>query len=295
MQVIAATVNAAMGGVRAGKFTSGERRYDMRLRLEPNQWSKVEDVSRLRVRTGYGETIPITDVAQTQIKPTLLTVTRQNRQRAITIYANVAPKVSQAKAVSEALDIGERVLPSGYRMVLTGSSQTAKESFQNLKEMLILGLIVSYMVLGVQFNSFVHPFTVLTALPFTLIGAALALLVTQQSFNLYSGIGLILLMGIVKKNSILLVEFFNKQRYERGKELTEAILSGGPIRLRPIMMTSTATAAAAVPAALGFGPGAEVRIPLAVVVIGGVIVSTFFTLLVVPCVYSLLSGVERRR
>ena len=151
------------------------------------------------------------------------------------------------------------------------------------------------MVLASQFNSFVHPWTVLLALPFSLTGALLALYGTDQSINLYSAIGVILLMGIVKKNSILLVEFTNKMRYEDGLPLMEAILKAAPIRLRPILMTSLATIGAAVPLALGIGPGSETRRPMAIAIIGGVIVSTLFTLVVVPCAYALMSHLERRK
>jgi HAE1 family hydrophobic/amphiphilic exporter-1 len=150
------------------------------------------------------------------------------------------------------------------------------------------------MVLASQFNSFVHPLAVLLALPFSLTGALLALLLTHQSINLYSLIGLVLLMGIVKKNSILLIEFANQKRFLDGLKVRDAILAAGPIRLRPILMTSLATLAAALPPALALGPGAESRIPMSITVIGGVIVSTFFTLFVVPCAYSLLAHVEGR-
>ncbi len=132
----------------------------------------------------------------------------------------------------------------------------------------------------------------LLSLPFCISGAFVALWLTGQSINLYSLIGLVLLMGIVKKNSILLVEFANAKRFVEGFSLREAILAAGPIRLRPILMTSLATLAAAVPPALALGPGAESRIPMAITVIGGVIVSTFFTLLVVPCAYSLMARLE---
>jgi len=131
-------------------------------------------------------------------------------------------------------------------------------------------------------------------MPFTVTGAFLSLLVTHNSINLYSLLGIIVLMGISLKNSILLVEFFNKQRREHGLSMRDAILVGGPIRLRPIVMTSAATVAASVVPALGIGPGAEVRVSMAVVIIGGVIVSTFFSLLVVPCLYSLLAPVGDR-
>jgi HAE1 family hydrophobic/amphiphilic exporter-1 len=155
-----------------------------------------------------------------------------------------------------------------------------------------MGLLISYMVLAVQFNSFIQPVPVMIAIPFSLTGAFLSLLLTHNSLNLYSLIGIVVLMGITLKNSILLVEFFNKQRRDYGRTLREAILVGGPIRLRPIVMTSAATVAACIIPALGIGPGAEVRVSMAVVIIGGVCVSTFFSLLVVPCLYDLMAPIE---
>jgi len=178
--------------------------------------------------------------------------------------------------------------------VFSGSSQTYKESFGSLYAALILGIFVAYMVLGTQFNSFVHPFTVLIALPFSISGAVIAMIITHQSLNMYSAIGIILLMGLVKKNSILLVDFTN-QRRESGMGVMEALKNACPLRLRPIIMTSFATIAAAIPPALALGPGAETRVPMAVVVIGGVLLSTMLTLFVVPCVYSLVSVLESRQ
>jgi HAE1 family hydrophobic/amphiphilic exporter-1 len=190
--------------------------------------------------------------------------------------------------------IAKSVLPEGYKVVFTGSSQTYAESFSSLYFALIMGIFVAYMILGTQFNSFIHPFTVLLALPFSVSGAFVALALTNQSLNMYSMIGLILLMGIVKKNSILLVDFTNNRRLN-GLGVKEALLEACPIRLRPILMTSVCTLVAAIPSALAMGPGAETRIPMAVVVIGGVFVSTLLTLFVVPCAYSLLSKLESKQ
>jgi len=225
---------------------------------------------------------------------TLLSIMRKNRERAIRIFANITPGKSQAEALQQVEKMGKEILPDGYRLVFSGSSQTMQESFQSLLFALILGILVAYMVLGSQFNSFIHPFTVLLALPFSITGAFIALLIGNQSLNIYSFIGLILLMGIVKKNSIMLVDFTNVRR-EGGMEVTPALLEACPIRLRPILMTSIATIAAALPAAFGLGPGAETRIPMALVVIGGVLVSTLLTLFVVPAAYSLLSRLELKK
>jgi HAE1 family hydrophobic/amphiphilic exporter-1 len=152
---------------------------------------------------------------------------------------------------------------------------------------------VAYMILASQFNSFLHPITILMALPFSLSGALLALYLTHQSLSLFSMIGLILLMGIVKKNSILLVDFTNQRRREGGLDATAALLEACPVRLRPILMTSIAIVAGAIPEAVNTGAGSETRIPMAVSLIGGVTVSTFLTLYVVPCVYSLFVAWER--
>ncbi|MFZ5806324.1 MAG: efflux RND transporter permease subunit [Verrucomicrobiota bacterium] len=292
MNEIGKTINAAIGGIREGKFTNGGRRYDVRIRLDAKERATPESIASLQVRTAYGELLNLGDLARIETASTLQTITRRDRERSISIFANVAPGKSQASALDAAERIGKEVLPEGYHLVLGGGARTFKESFGSLGFALAMGVIVAYMVLGAQFNSFLHPVTVLLALPFSISGAFLALLISRQSLNLYSMIGIILLMGIVKKNSILLVEFTNKKRFEDGMPLREALLTAAPIRLRPILMTSCATIAAALPPALAFGPGAESRIPMSVTVIGGVLISTLFTLFVVPCAYSLFSKLE---
>lgn len=283
-------INATIGGIRVGKYTRGGKRYDVRIRLVDKDRNRPQGIRNIWVRNDQGEVIPMLDVVDLETKPTLLSITRKNRERAISIFATMAPGVSQQEALETVQKLGQG-LPPNYRLVLSGSAQTFKESFQSLIVALILGIFVAYMVLGAQFNSFIHPFTVLLALPFSVTGAFMALWLGHKSLNIYSMIGIILLMGIVKKNSILLVDFTNERR-KLGKDARSALLEACPIRLRPILMTSVATIAAAIPPALGLGSGAETRIPMALVVIGGVLVSTLLTLLVVPCAYSLMSPLE---
>ncbi len=292
VDTIASTVEAAIGGTVQGEFTNKDRRYDVRMRLEGGQRVSPEDIMNLDVRTDYDELIPISSVIKTETVSTYQTIARRLRERAISIFANVAPGTSQSEALDRAEALAKQDMPVGYRVFLGGGAQTFRETFASLSFALWLGIVVSYMVLASQFNSFIHPFAVLLSLPFCISGAFLALLLTGQSINLYSLIGLVLLMGIVKKNSILLVEFANQKRVLDGLSVRDAILFAGPVRLRPILMTSLATLAAAIPPALAFGPGAESRIPMAITVIGGVLVSTFFTLLVVPCAYSLMANLE---
>ena len=289
MQDIGDTVNALVGGVRAVKFKDKGRRYDVRVRLLADQRLRPEDISPLLVRTRSGEMARLADLVQIQVKPSLLTITRRNKSRAIGVFANVAPGESQAGALAQVRKIAGQVLPEGYEVVLSGSAQTFQESFWSLIFALVLGLAVSYMVLASQFNSFVHPVTVLLALPFSFTGALIALAVTGKSLNVYSMIGIILLMGIVKKNSIILVDYTNQLR-RAGRDREQALMEACPIRLRPILMTSLSTIAGALPAAVSFGPGAELRQPMALAVIGGVIVSTALTLFTVPAAYHLFDA-----
>lgn len=293
VRAISETVNAMIGGVARGKYQMGGRRYDVRVQLEAEQRGSAEQIKNIFVRNNRGELVRLSDIVRIEERRSLQQIARYDRERAVNIFANVKAGQSQAQAIEAAQRIGREVLPSGYRIVMSGSAQSFKESFRDLIFALVLGIIVAYMVLGSQFNSFVDPLTVLMALPFSLSGAFLAMLLTKQSLNIYSFIGLILLMGIVKKNSILLVEFTHHVLAAGGKSVREALLEACPLRLRPILMTSIATVAGALPAALAIGPGAETRIPMAVAVIGGVIVSTLLTLIVVPCVYSLFSSFHR--
>jgi HAE1 family hydrophobic/amphiphilic exporter-1 len=289
---IGTTINAMFGGLKAGKYTGRGKRYDVRVRLAEADRTTPKDLSKIWVRNNYGEVVRLSDVVRYETKPALFAITRYNRQRSITIYANPAKTSSQGEALIKVRAIAKEVLPDGYNILETGNAQLMQESFQNLLLVLVLGIFVAYMVLATQFNSFLHPVTILMALPFSVTGAFMALAVTHKSLNIYSMIGLILLMGIVKKNSILLVDFTNERRKKRGLGLREALLDACPVRLRPIIMTSTATIAGAAPIALASGAGAELMVPMAVAVIGGVALSTFLTLFVVPCFYELMSRFE---
>ena len=287
MAEIGETINSAIGGQRIGKFKDKGRRFDIRVRLLAQQRERPEDINRLLVRGDTGGLVRLGDIVRIEQRPTLQAIARRDRERAITIFANVAPGVSQGEAIDRSLAIARELLPENYRAVPSGTARTFRESFDSLLFAMALGLVVAYMVLASQFNAFTHPFTVLLALPFSVSGALLALWIAGQSLNVYSMLGLILLMGIAKKNSILLVDFTNQMR-EQGMERHEALLQACPIRLRPILMTSVATIAGALPAALAIGPGAELQRPMALALVGGMIVSTAFTLFVVPAAYSMI-------
>ena len=295
IQAISQTVNAMVGGVVAGQYSSQGRRYDVRVRLREQELDRIDQIKRLYVRNNRGERVALSEVVQVREGKSLAQINRHDRQRSIKIFANVQTGKSQQEALARARLIAQEVLPKDYKVRFVGGSQSFQESFSSLWFVLLLGVVVSYMILASQFNSFIHPATVLMALPFSISGAFLTLLAFGHSLNIFSFIGLILLMGIVKKNSILLVDFTNQVRDRGGVAVRAALLEACPVRLRPILMTSFATIAAALPLALAIGPGAELRAPMAIAVIGGVLVSTLLTLFVVPCVYELLARFEHDR
>ncbi len=291
---IGAVVNTALGGAIAGSYEKEGHRYDIRVKLTEDGKSPKERILSLFVRNNRGELVPLSSVVDIKESTVASSISRKNRARAISIFGNPGPGLSQQESTAKAEEIAKTILKEGYTFKLSGSAEEFMQSFLSLLIALVLGFVVAYMILASQFNSFIDPFTVFVALPFSFSGAFLGLLIGQQSINLFSMIGLILLMGIVKKNSILLVDFTNQVRDEGQTDIKKALLEACPNRLRPILMTSIATIAGALPAALSFGPGAEARQPMAIAVIGGVLVSTLLTLYVVPSVYSVLARFDRR-
>jgi|CXWL01.1.fsa_nt_gi hydrophobe/amphiphile efflux-1 (HAE1) family protein len=289
---VATTLNALVGGIRVGKYSDGGRRLDVRLRLLASQRSRPEDISRLRLRTASGDMVPLSSLVTTEERPALQAITRRDRERAINVFANVAPGHSQEEALAKVEELA-RQMPAGTRAVLGGASVAFRESMGSLLFALALGILVAYMILASQFNSFLHPITVLTILPLSVAGAAAGLWLAGKSLNIFSMIGILLLMGIVKKNSIILVDYANQLR-GRGVGALRAVRMAGPIRLRPIVMTSVSTLMAAIPPALGLGPGSEIRTPMAIAVIGGVLVSTLLSLLVVPAFYVVADRLKSR-
>jgi multidrug efflux pump len=303
---IATTVSTLIGGTIVGQYSTAGRRMNIDMRLLASQRTRPEDLDLLRVRaTGTGVTtvastvgstqttanssgllVPLSSVTISKEEAELQTINHANRQRAIDITGNVAPGHSQSEVLDYARTLADQV-PQGYSLVLSGQSSQFGDAMKSLGFALIVGIVFAYMVLASQFNSLMHPITVLTILPLSLAGAMVALLVTGKTLNVFSMIGLLLLMGIVKKNSIILVDYANEVRHKENLDAAESMRRAGPVRLRPILMTAIATLMAAVPSAMGLGPGAETRGPMADAIIGGLILSTVLSLFVVPAFYVL--------
>lgn len=288
VQEIGNTINALVGSIVVGKFSKDGHRNDIRVKMLDVSADEKETLNKIFVRNTRGELVRLTEVASVIERPGTQSVSRKDRSRAVNIFAGVAAGKAQGDALDKVKELTAKHLGEGYRIIESGSAETFRDSFKSLIFALILGILIAYMVLGSQFNSFIDPLVVLAAMPFAFSGAFLGLYIMGMSLNIYSMIGLILLMGIVKKNSILLVDFTN-QRRDDGLELRDALEDACPKRVRPILMTSFATVAGAIPLAFSLGPGSEALGPMAIAVIGGTVVSTFLTLLVVPPLYSVMS------
>lgn len=296
VETVGQALSAAVGGITQGRYTSDGRRYDIRFKLPDAQMRSGGDISRLYVRNNAGNLVALKDLVEIKEQSASQSITRVNRQRAVAVFGNLSPGASQAKVLERTEQIVKEILPTGYSYGFEGASAGLGEAFGSLFAALMIGILVAYLILAVQFNSFIHPISVLVALPFSATGAFLALWVTNNSLNLFSFIGLIVLMGIAKKNSILLVEFTNQVRDKNPKQSTfESLSEACPVRLRPILMTSVATICAAAPLVIGSGLGHEARTPMGLAIIGGTIISTILTLFVVPALYLVLGKVEGSR
>jgi HAE1 family hydrophobic/amphiphilic exporter-1 len=290
---VAEAVNFLIGGevdVTKFKDTAKGRRYDVRARLFPEGRTNPEDIGKLYVRSKDGRLVEVSNIAKFQEAGGPSIINRVDRQRAITLFANLENKpLGEAKA--ELNSLSAKVLPPNYSGAYKGEAEIMEESFIYLVFALVLGIIIAYMVLASQFESFIHPFTILLSMPLSFIGAFGGLLVAGKTINIFSLIGVVLLMGLVKKNAILLVDYTNTLR-ARGMARKEAILTAGPVRLRPILMTTFAMIFGMMPIAIGIGEGAETRSPMAIATIGGLLTSLFLTLVVVPAAYDLLDDLQ---
>lgn len=279
------TIGTLMGGKKAGKFTENGRTYDVKVRIGKEIGTDPKILMEASVRNTHGEMVLLGKILKLEETTSQKNITRIDRMRAITIFGNPQEPYSQRDAILKTLEEARKILPTGYNAKLTGAAKTSSESMNRLILVLFSGIVISYMILASQFNHLLHPLYILLALPFSFSGALVALYILNQSINMYSFIGLILLMGLVKKNSIILVEFMNKLRHNTKTLNQSIIVEAASLRLRPILMTSFSSIAAAIPPALAIGPGEETRIPMAVTVLGGMILSTLITLYLVPVAY----------
>ncbi len=280
-------------GEKVSEFRAGGDMYDVRLRLREEDRRDLNTALRLGVRSPSGSLVPLENLVTSRAGTSAQEITRLYGRRAVSLFANLAPEKALGTAVDEINAFLKERIPEGYAFRYTGQADFMRENFEALTSALILGIIMIYFILASQFESFLHPFTIMLSLPFSFIGAIGALLLTGRHLSILAMIGFIMLMGLVTKNAILLVDFAIR-RYASGMALREAIIEAGTIRLRPILMTTAAMIFGMLPIALARSLGAEARAPMAIAVIGGLITSTLLTLVVVPVIFHLFEGLKAR-
>ncbi len=282
-----------LGGRVVGNFKRGAKQYDVITQLKPTERATPGAIDELYVR-GKGGLVQLATVVKTNETVAPKELNHFNRVRSATVSANLAPGFSLGQALDDFGKIAVADLPNTIKTDLSGQSRDFRDSSSALYFLFLFALVFIFLVLSAQFESFIHPLTILLSVPLAVVGAFVSLLVFKQSLNIYSQIGLIMLIGLVTKNSILIVEYANQLRHQ-GKQVVDAVCTAASIRLRPILMTSFATIFGVLPIAIGLGAGAESRRPLGIAVVGGMIFSTFLTLLVVPVVYTLLARLTKER
>ena len=291
---LASSLRTMVGGERVIKFREGVEQYDVWVRLDREDRSSADIIGRQTFATPTGALVPLSHLATLTEGRGPTEIDRYNRQRFVTISANLDHlALDRAVAATEKILQTDVKLPPAYSGLSLGTAKMMGETVTNMMMAFLLAFIFMYIVLAAQFESFLHPVTILLSLPLTVPFALLSLLVLGDTINLYSILGIFMLFGIVKKNGILQIDYTNTLR-ARGKELYEAILEANHARLRPILMTTSTLIAGMTPIALGAGPGAASRASLAKVIIGGQALSLIITLVIVPVAYSLFEDAKRR-
>ncbi|NNF29217.1 MAG: efflux RND transporter permease subunit, partial [Gemmatimonadetes bacterium] len=286
-RVVAETIERAMRGDRATEFVDFDRKIGVLVRLPDDLRYDTATLDFLRVNG-----VPLRELVRVRETVGPAEIRREDQARVITVYADVAGG-GLADAISAVeLSIADVQLPADVRVSVGGENEEMRRSFRDLAFAFGLALLLVYMILAAQFESFVHPFTILISVPLALVGAVFALALAGQGLNTMSLIGAVILVGIVVNDAIVKVDFINQSR-ARGQPVREAILEAGEFRLRPIVMTTVTTVLGLLPMALGIGRGADLRAPLAIAVIGGLIFATALTLIVVPVVYATVEDVRR--
>lgn len=287
------TVRNLVYGNVASTYQDGGDDIDIVVRLREEDRQKAQNILSLTILSQRGSLVPVRAFSDLVPSYEAAQINRRDRQRQVLVGANITGR-AQGDIIT---DIQERLpslkLPAGVSVEFTGATLQMQESFNSLYFVMLLSLVFMYMVLASQLSSFIQPLIIMIALPLSVVGAIGALLITGKYLDITAMIGMILLMGIVTKNSILLVDFANVRR-RQGVDPKEAMLEAGQTRLRPVLMTSAALIFGMLPVAIGLGAGAEFRSPMAITIIGGLITATILTLVIVPVIYSLVEGLKKR-
>ena len=286
---IARTLETMLGGRKVTQFKFNGKQYEVVVQVDKPDRSQPSDLRGIYVRANDGTLVQLSNVVRIDETVAPRELNHFNKLRSASITATPAPGFTQGDGLNYLVGVANRVLPPGVQYDFDGQSREFRSTSQGLVLTFVLALFFIYLVLAAQFESFIHPFTIMLSVPLAISGALLALWLTGQTLNVYSQIGLVTLIGLITKNGILIVEFANQLR-EQGRTTVEAVEESASLRLRPILMTTLATILGALPLATAVGAGAESRQAIGWVIVGGMGFGTLFTLYVVPVVYTLLAG-----
>ena len=286
---VISAMQAAFSGGRLAYFIMNGYQYYVIAQVERNDRNDPTDISKVYVRNKTGDPIPLSAVVHLENNSSPSTLYHFNRYKAATISASLAPGKTIGDGIVAMQKIADKLLDPSFQTALSGSSRDYAESSSNIVFAFVLALVLIYLVLAAQFESFIDPFTIMFTVPLAMAGALLSLWLFHQTLNIFSEIGMIMLIGLVTKNGILIVEFTNQKR-EHGMSKMDAVVEAASQRLRPILMTSLATSLGALPIALSLGAAATSRIPLGIVVVGGIMFSLILTLFVIPAIYTFVSS-----
>jgi HAE1 family hydrophobic/amphiphilic exporter-1 len=284
---VAQAVQTSVGGRQAGQFRDGGEQFPIVVRLRPEDRLATQDLANISVQTPDGATIPVSAVVEQQSGRGPTSVRRINGQRVTYISAILESGVPLGSAVEGVrAAVAEVPLPEGFSVTFGGEVEEQQRTQRTFSLAIVMALVLIYMVMAGQFERFLDPLIVMAAVPLALVGVVPTLLLTGTTLNIQSLLGIVMLIGIVVNNAIVLVDYINLMRRERGLDLADAVVEAGRLRLRPILMTTLTTILGLMPLALAFGAGGEFQAPLARVVIGGLTASTLITLVLIPVTYA---------
>jgi multidrug efflux pump subunit AcrB len=286
---VATTLQVLLGGKDFATFEESGEQYDVMVQLEKEERTLPDQLESLYIRGDQERLIQLSNVVRVRERTAPRELNHYNRRRAVTITGSLLPGFTLGAALESLENIAAQILPTGggYETAVSGQSREYRESGYSLIFAFNLALIVIYLALAAQFESFTDPLTILLTVPLALTGAFGTLYLTGMSLNLYSQIGLVMLVGLATKNGILIVEFANQLR-SQGSDVVESVIQAGTLRFRPVLMTAISTVFGMLPIAFATGAGSESRGPMGMVVIGGMFISTLLTLVVIPVVHILV-------
>ncbi|MGL5631923.1 MAG: efflux RND transporter permease subunit, partial [Azovibrio sp.] len=289
VDVLGRTLETMLGGRQVTRFKRDGEQYDVMVQVADADRTNPGDIQGIYVRGQQGNMVPLANLVEVDETVSPRELNHFSQRRAVTITTNLAPGYTMGEALNFMDDVASRVLKPGYAKDYNGQTREFRQSSSSLAVTFVLALAFIYLVLAAQFESFRDPFIIMLTVPLSMTGALAALYFTGGTLNVYSQIGLVTLVGLITKHGILIVEFAN-QLQEQGKTIREAVIEAAELRLRPILMTTGAMVLGAIPLAFATGAGAESRQQIGWVIVGGLLLGTFFTLFVVPTVYTLLAA-----